>query len=82
MCYESQKYNKGMNDTRTINQTNLTLTLRRKDGKCFQADGTRNTQRSHCKGRGSNMAGADLAGNNKILASPLEPNMKELEALR
>ena len=41
MCYESQKYNKGMNDTRTINQTNLILTLRRKDRRCFQADGIR-----------------------------------------
>ena len=84
MCYESQKYNKGMNDTRTINQTNLILTLRRKDGRCFQADGIRgrDTQRSQCNGRGSNMAGTDLDGNNEILASPLESNFKELEALR
>ena len=57
------------------------VTLRQKDGKCFQADGIQNTQRSHSKGRGSNMAGPDLAGNNGILTSPLDPNLKELEAL-
>ena len=81
MRYESQKYNKGMNDTGTINQTNIILTPRRKDGKCFQADRIRNTRRSHCKGHGSNMAGPDLATNNKILASLLDPILKELEAL-
>ena len=71
-----------MVDSKITNQTNINLTLRWKDGECYEADGIRNTQRSHCKGRGSNMAGPDLAGNNKISASPLEPNLKELEAVR
>ena len=71
-----------MKDTGIINQTIIILPLTQKDGKCFQADGTRNTQRSHCKGHGLNMVGPDLAGNNKILTSPLDPNLNELEALR
>ena len=71
-----------MVDSKITSQTNINLTLRWKDGECYEADGIRNTQRFHCKGRGSNMAGPDLAGNNKISASPLEPNLKELEAVR
>ena len=34
------------------------------------------TQRSHCKRRDSHIEGPDLAGNNKTLVSPLQPNLK------